>query len=549
MSAYSKNYGTRQTPQTSPIPGKAMVENHSGGYSFAVDKWARLRRFLVLGAEGGSYYCGEKELVLENCEAVRECIAEDAARTVREIVEISDGGRAPNYDPAIFALAMVAGLGHTDLAMEALPSVCRIGTHLFAFAEAVRKFRGWGRRLARGVAAWYEAKSAEDLAFQVAKYRQRNGISQRDMIRFAHPKSDDLAKQAVLRWAATGMSGLGEREVKRLDAATRELKRVDRYPDLREHLPRFLAAFEEAKVADRGQLIRLIREENLPRECVPTEHLNSPEVWEVLLETMPLTAMIRNLGKMTSVGLLQPLSDAAKVVADRLGQGESLRKSRVHPLAILIAATTYASGRGFKGQLAWSPVSIINDALDAAFYAAFGNVEPANRRTMIALDVSGSMSAGSIAGTMLTPREASAAFALIAAKTEPDFQIVAFAHELIPLDISRCSRLADVVKLTESLPFGGTDCALPMLMAIEKTMNVDTFITLTDSESWAGKIHASQALVRYRQKSGLPARAVCVGMVANDYTVLDPKDPGSLNVVGFDAAAPQLIAGYSAGRL
>ena len=37
------------------------------------------------------------------------------------------------------------------------------------------------------------------------------------------------------------------------------------------------------------------------------------------------------------------------------------------------------------------PVAPIVDALDAAFYAAFGNVEPANARMLLALDVSGSM--------------------------------------------------------------------------------------------------------------------------------------------------------------
>jgi 60 kDa SS-A/Ro ribonucleoprotein len=38
------------------------------------------------------------------------------------------------------------------------------------------------------------------------------------------------------------------------------------------------------------------------------------------------------------------------------------------------------------------------DALDTAFELAFHNVEPANQRIMLALDVSGSMSTGMIAG-------------------------------------------------------------------------------------------------------------------------------------------------------
>ena len=60
----------------------------------------------------------------------------------------------------------------------------------------------------------------------------------------------------------------------------------------------------------RGRVVRLIREDGLPRECVPTEHLNDPAVWEALLEGMPLMAMVRNLAKMTAVGLLKPGSKA-----------------------------------------------------------------------------------------------------------------------------------------------------------------------------------------------------------------------------------------------
>jgi len=37
--------------------------------------------------------------------------------------------------------------------------------------------------------------------------------------------------------------------------------------------------------------------------------------------------------------------------------------------------------------------------------------------------------------------------------------------------------------------------------------------------------------------------------VSNGFTIADPNDPGMLDVVGFDTAAPQLIADFAAGRL
>ena len=103
---YSRHYSTRQTPQSEPIPGETMVPNSAGGYTFAVDEWTRLERFLILGNEGGSYYASERRLTVENATCVEACLAADAARAVRTIVEISDAGRAPKNDPAVFALSV-----------------------------------------------------------------------------------------------------------------------------------------------------------------------------------------------------------------------------------------------------------------------------------------------------------------------------------------------------------------------------------------------------------------------------------------------------------
>src|SRR5919197_1617699 len=185
-----RNLGPGRTPHHEPIPGAGQVPNSAGGFAWAVDDWPRLRRFLILGSEGGSYYASEWKLTRENAEAVERCLAADGARTVREIVRVSEEGRAPKNDPAIFALAMAAGAGDEATrksALEALPSVCRTGTHLFQFATFVEGFRGWGRSLRRGVGRWYAAQPVDKLAYQAVKYRQREGVTHRDLLRLAHP--------------------------------------------------------------------------------------------------------------------------------------------------------------------------------------------------------------------------------------------------------------------------------------------------------------------------------------------------------------------------
>ncbi|MEZ4669500.1 MAG: hypothetical protein R3E39_16470 [Anaerolineae bacterium] len=203
-----------------------------------------------------------------------------------------------------------------------------------------------------------------------------------------------------------------------------------------------------------------------------------------------------------------------------------------------------------RGDGTWTPTARVIDALDDAFYKAFQNVEPSGLRMLLALDVSGSMSMGTVAGVPgLTPRDASAAMALVTARTEPHYDIISFQDKIVPLNISAKMRLDDAVKATSNLPFGRTDCAQPMLYALEHKLKVDTFVVYTDSESWFGSIHPAQALTQYREQMGIPARLVVVGMVANNFTIADPNDAGMLDVVGFDSAAPQLISAFAQGKL
>jgi 60 kDa SS-A/Ro ribonucleoprotein len=193
-------------------------------------------------------------------------------------------------------------------------------------------------------------------------------------------------------------------------------------------------------------------------------------------------------------------------------------------------------------------VTAVVDALDAAFYATFQNVQPTGKRWLLALDVSGSMSGGSVAGVPgLSPRVASAAMALVTAATERQYSVFGFSTTFLPLTISPRQRLDDVLKTTDNLPFAGTDCALPMVHALEHKLKVDVFVVYTDSETWFGKIHPAQALRRYREQMGIPAKLIVVGMVANQFSIADPEDAGMLDVVGFDSATPAVMADFARG--
>jgi 60 kDa SS-A/Ro ribonucleoprotein len=532
MTKLRQLFSTRKTVQNQPIPGSDQVPNSAGGYAWQVDDWMQLDRFLVLGSEGGTYYITPQKLTIDNTNAVMRCLDEDGVRVVNRVVEISDSGRAPKNDPALFVLAMAAGLGNDvtrKAAVATLPQVARIGTHLFHFMEYVEGFRGWGRALRRGVAEWYTGMDAERLAFQAVKYQQRDGWSHRDALRLAHPKAPTAVHDQIFNWITQGWDG--------------EML-AESPPD--EPALKTIWAFEQAKGATGEEVIlKLIESHDLPWEAIPSEWHGSAAVWKALVPSLPMTATLRNLARLTANEVLTPGGTALNQVVTRLQDADQLAKARIHPVAVLAALITYRQGQGTRGKLTWEPLTAVIDALDKAFYLAFRNVTPTGKRLVLALDVSGSMAAGVVAGVPgLTPRVASAAMALVTAAVEPHLTITAFSERMIRLSISPRQRLDDVLQAVSDLTFSGTDCALPMLWALENGVEADAFIVYTDSETWFGQIHPVQALQEYRRKTGIPAKLIVVGMVSNHFSIADPNDAGMLDVVGFDTAVPQVMSDF-----
>lgn len=535
--SYAKDVQTKSTPQTEPIRGKDQIQNRAGGYGFKLDDWGRLDRFLILGHEGGTYYATQKAISLETVDCLDRCLAEDAERTVQTIIDVSLSGRAPKNGPCIFALAYVSVKGGpaATQALSSLKSVCRIGTHLFDFLNDRKTLGGgWGRGFMQHCGAWYD-RTPDKLAMQVTKYAQRNGWSHRDVLRKCHFHSSDAAVANILMYVAQHDKWVETKNVGDTDE--------------------FLVAVDEAKDESTSEkrLLELINDYGLVREHLATQHLNRVPVWEALLNKMPLTAMIRNLGKMTSIGLTVPLSDATAKVLAALADEEALKAQRVHPISLLIALKQYSNGGGLRGKLTWTTNTQIVAGLDDAFYAAFDLIEPTGQKHLLGIDISSSMSCRCSATEILSCAEAAAAMAMVAFRTEPQAYAFGFAHQFRDLGITPKDALGDVLAKTRSMNFGGTDCALPMRFAREQGLEVDVFCIYTDNETWAGggwgarsnsSGHVCQELDAYRQTTGRAAKLAVFGLAQTDFTVADPNDPGQMDFVGFDATAPTLLADF-----
>ncbi len=539
---------TVATPQTQRIPGRTdQVRNAAGGYVFAKDTWTKVEDFILLGTTGGTYYVGETELTEQNVDVLFAAIAEDGPRVVDLITEISTARppRAPKQRAALFALAACYAKGDAgtrQAAKVALPRVARTTDHLAQFFGYYKNLGGKatargtapvvGRSLRTALGSWFLSGEPDAVAFRACKARQRKTpagerFDLRDVLRIAHPVADSEQRKTLFGWIAGNVDD---------DQARAVLPAVDR----------FLTA---KAVTSAKEAIRVVTELRVPWEFLPDSVLGEASVWEALVDTVGMTALIRNLARMTRLGALTPMGDATRRAVARLTDADALSKARIHPMDAWLALRVYASGWAQPNPRVtahvWVPVPAILDALEETYELSFGGVEPSGKRLLIAVDSSASMCQQVHAGgsPLGSAYEVGCAMAVMLARIERgNVHVIDVDTAVRKSKVTRRTNLREIASWQPS--GGGTDLSLPFTWAAEKRLDVDGIICFTDNETWAGSSHPTQALDAYRRAVNGNVRVMIASMLPAGYTIGDPGDDAVLNVAGLDASLPMLVNGF-----
>jgi len=529
---YAKLYkDDYEVPQSEPLPNKNMVKNSAGGYVFKISAEDRLMRFLILGSDSPTYYASAKKLTVDVGKVILEFSDTNPSGCANIIKSVSLSGRAPTNNNAIFALALMAEESTADArkaAFSVVNDVCRTASHFFLFNYYLQSLgRKSNRSYRTMVNKWYTEKDSGKLAYQVFKYRNRYGFSHRDLLNLAHPNPTDNAMQSIFDYV------INENPKGTLDDA----------PDM-------LVAYDKALHAkSESEIVALIQQYDLTWEFIPSNWLESNDVWAELLLHMPYGAMIRNLGQLTARGIIAQGNMYAKHVAKSLENAEFLRSARVHPFNVLVAQRVYLSGKGMKGSKNWTPVHLVSDALEGAFYNSFNYVEPSEKSFFFGIDASGSTDWMISDNIPLLVCEAEAVMTMVSARVEKDYYAEAYSGgRPLGLRFSRNDSLEDATRKIKRIATGSTDLAAPMEHARGISQNVDCFVIMTDNETWAGNHHPVKELQAYRNWKGDPNVKMIVGaFTSTGFSIADPNDPLNLDIVGIDTNTPQLISDFARG--
>lgn len=523
-----------RTLQTQPIPGREaeMIKGRSGGHLFDAGIWTMLRRCLLIGTAQPTFYAGKQELTQDFIDTIQLAIWEDPARVAEEILFASDGRAINNSAPilALVILSMDQSQTAKNAFREIFPQVVRTGSHFYEWLSYTKGMRGLGKIVREVGQAWLSREDAKGLAYQLLKYQQRQGFSHRDALRLFHVKPISEDHNRLYDWVVNG------------------------WKDLPAEIPSDAMAqiwWYEWLKRNPTQAQTAIRQGRLTHEMAAPVGKMNQAAWQLLFDEMPIGAMLRNLGSLTDLGVLRADATAnLHRVASVLNSHEHLKKGRIHPIDVLKALKTYQSGGQLgRSQKTWTPVSRIVDILEKVLEQSFEVAEPTGKVFMHAVDVSGSMSGAVVNSIGLSCCEIATTMALVTAKAEKNYAIRGFSTQFVDLHLTRTDSFRSAIRKAQSQNFGGTDASVAYDWMIQHKFKADVICFWTDSESWAGNRHPSQALADYRRRVNPDAKAVYVTLAPYRITLVDPKDPNSWDLSGFDPGMPRLIQMIGSGEL
>jgi 60 kDa SS-A/Ro ribonucleoprotein len=525
---------SNHTPQTQPIKGREleMMRGRSGGYMFNAGIWSMLRRCLSIGTAKSTYYAGKQELTDDFINVIRQCVNEDPSRVAQEILYASDGRAIDNSAP-IFALVLLS-MGEAPEAKQAFgeifPQVVRTGSHFYEWLSYTKSLRGFGKIVRECGKSWLSSTNVKALAYQLLKYQQRQGFSHRDALRLFHVKPISAEHQVLYNWVVKGWEELPS------DIPSEALAQIWWYEWLKRNPDRTHEAIA------RGHLTHEM--------AAPVGKMDR-QAWQLLFNEMPIGTLLRNLGSLTELGVLRIDEKAnLKRIESVLNSKEYLRKGRIHTIDVLKALKTYQSGGQLgRSQKTWQVIPRIVDILERAVELSFDAIAATGKVFMHAVDVSGSMSYTTVSSVGLTCCEIATAMALVTAKSEQNYAIRGFATDFRDLRVTAKDSFRSALQKASNQNFGGTDASVAYDWMIQHKFKADIVCFWTDSESWAGRRHPSEALAAYRQKVNPDAKAVYVTLAPYRITLSDPKDPMSWDLGGFDPGTPRIIQMLATGEL
>lgn len=468
--------------------------------------------------------------------------------------------RSSRFYPFAYTLAVCArstSQNVSQAAYAAIQTMCKTPQHLFMFLHYCQKSRNlktWPRRHRKAIARWYtENPQYRDdpmyLARHVTKYKKRHGFTHKKVLKSCHPNPSKCSADLkyILCYVTKGI------------AKANQLFAVPS-----SNVAEFLIDVEtiKKKRVQEEDIIRLIKKWTLTWEQIPTEFLRSKQVWKALLHFMPMTALLRNLGKLTKYGLLQPDNEEAKRVCSRIENKEILQQAKLHPIQILSSLNGYRRGRGLRAnQRRWAVNQDIVQSLMVAFNTQLTStlrVPKSSKTILVAINTQISMENHVVGIPLMNCKQTATAIAMTLKVCHSLSKTVTFGSTSTAQQFDSQlheNNMIDLEKVLEKIQTRRDMCSspanfdAPFQYALDNVAGVDAVILMTDHLSPSDQGHIRLAYNKFREHSpGTLLITVCFKNSEEVPPVADPGDPKMLDVIGVDSDAVDTILSFISGQ-
>ena len=213
---------------------------------------------------------------------------------------------------------------------------------------------------------------------------------------------------------------------------------------------------------------------------------NNKETWEKLIDSgkVGYMALLRNFRNIVNAG-----PDNVGKVWETIADPERVRKSRQLPFRFLSAYKNLPAAVGSKSM----------DALEDAVEASCANIPHLPGRTVIAVDISGSMSSNVSAKSDVRCCEVGMMLGLIANKICDDAVFYEFNGAIKERFISHRQGILYAC-VHEAKACGGTDMRLPLSEMLKEKIKADRLIIISDNECNYGQRTVQHLADQYRRE-------------------------------------------------
>ena len=334
------------------------------------------------------------------------------------------------------ATARPHGAGPSSLFEQIFNDVILTPNDLADFHSMVRALKGGtdgGRRVKRVAGKWLTTRLGEYWAIKYGA-EKKGAFALRDLFRIYHPRRKMAANIPLIAW----LQGAKDANV--------------------EALPQ-VSAFEALKRAKTSEeKVAAILAGRLPHEVATTFAGKDKEVWKAIVTQMPAFALLRNLATIERAGVM---NDVRELIVAKFTDAK-LANARIFPFNFLKAIDHVRD-------------AAVKDSLRVGLETCLGGAETVPGKTLVALDISGSMQ-GII-------RQA-AIFAIATARRAPGSAMILFNESGYDFPVSRVD---SVLTQAQGVPCaGGTDHGVIVRWLEQKKEKFDNVIVVTDEQQQQG---------------------------------------------------------------